>query len=162
MSSDDDGAHLMAAFKRKGARKSAPPPTAEVEATPVEDSLSDHAVEAEAERGPTPKLPATRKAVCVRVKPVSNRDDYVYYKPAEEVQEIVKQYAKKGEILYEVKLVSDISKQVSLVGKGRPDEASRVVKAQWLRQLRHRRLVYISSCLPPSPSSLDSPVIASF
>jgi hypothetical protein len=122
MSSDEDGTTLMAAFKRKGTRKAAPPPRTEAEAIPMEDSVSNHTAEAEAEKEPAPKPPATRRAVCVRVKPVSNRDDYVYYDPAEEVDEIVKEYSKKGDMLYEVKLVGNIKKQVSVAGKGRPTE----------------------------------------
>jgi hypothetical protein len=123
MSSDEDGATLMAAFKKKGARKSAPPPRTEVEATPGEESLSDHNAEAEAEKEPTPKPPISRRAVCVRVKPVNNRDDYVYYDPAEEVEEIVKEYSKEGDMLYEVRLTGNIKKQVSVAGKGRPTVA---------------------------------------
>jgi chromodomain-helicase-DNA-binding protein 4 len=125
MSSDEDGATLMAAFKKKGTRKAVSPPRTEVEATRVEDSVSDNTVEAEeaeAEKEPTPKLPPTRRAVCVRVKPVSNRDDYVYYDPVEEVEEIVKEYSRKGDMLYEVRVTGNIKKQVSVAGKGRPTE----------------------------------------
>jgi hypothetical protein len=123
MSSDEDGAELMAAFKRKGARKAAPPPRTEVEATPVEDAVSEHTAEAEAEKELTPKPLATRRAICVRVKPVSNGEEYVYYDPVEEVEEIVNEYSHKGDMLYEVKLVGNIQKQVSAAGKGKPSES---------------------------------------
>ena len=46
MSSDEDGAQLMAAFQRKGSRKAAPPPEPSRIASPVEPAEPDQDVEA--------------------------------------------------------------------------------------------------------------------
>ncbi|KAH6106182.1 hypothetical protein HBI81_252880 [Parastagonospora nodorum] len=95
MSSDEDGAQLMAAFQRKGSRKAAPPPEPSRIASPVEPAEPDQDVEA---TGRDAEEPGVRRALYVRVKPVSNRDEYVYYEPVEEVEEIVKGYSRRGDM----------------------------------------------------------------
>jgi hypothetical protein len=121
MSSDDDGAQLMAAFQRKDSRKAVPPTEPSRIASPVEPAEPNQDVEATSKDVEEPRV---RRAVCVRVKPVSNRDEYVYYEPAEEVEEIVKEYSRRGDMLYEVKMTGDTKKQVSASSKGSPAESS--------------------------------------
>ncbi|KAH3934471.1 hypothetical protein JI435_064500 [Parastagonospora nodorum SN15] len=110
MSSDDDGAQLMAAFQRKDSRKAAPPPKPPRIASPVEPAEPDQDVEA---TGRDAEEPRVRRALCVRVKPVTNRDEYVYYEPAEEVEEILKEYSRRGDMLYEVKMTGNTKKQIN-------------------------------------------------
>jgi hypothetical protein len=122
MSSDEDGTELMAAFQRKGSRKPVPPRKVEPEMIQFQGTELEHSIEAEKDHSQTRSLPSNRRAICVRVNPVINRDEYVYYEPADEVLEILRQYSSRGEMLYEVKLLGDIVQRVSANGKGNPDE----------------------------------------
>jgi len=62
----------------------------------------------------------TRKAICVRAKPLVDRSEYIYYEPKEEVEGIIREFSSRGDMLYEVRLFGDRTKQVSDSGKGRP------------------------------------------
>jgi hypothetical protein len=117
MSSDEDGAELMAAFKRNGARKSAQPPTNAPSSTVAGDSTSEPTPTPE-DRIESHDPPIPRRALCVRVKPVDNESEYVYYEPTEEVEEVIREFSRKGEVLYDVRLLGGVTKQVSAHGKG--------------------------------------------
>jgi hypothetical protein len=119
MSSDDDGAELMAAFKSRGARKAAPPKIAEQPAQSPEASASGHNSEGESGRSLS-NTSRTRRALCVRVEPIDDKEEYVYYEPKDEVEGILREFSKRkgGDLLYEVRLFGDKTKQVSDSGKG--------------------------------------------
>lgn len=117
MSSSEDEAALMAAFKRAPVRKTTPrrssnPPSIEPRSTNAQREGNVIAVAA-----PSVPKAATRRALYVRVKPISNRADYTYYEPKDEVERIVSEYSRRGEMHYEVKLFSGKIKQVSLIGR---------------------------------------------
>lgn len=67
-----------------------------------------------------PDTPTTRKAICVRAKPLDDRSEYVYYEPKDEVEGILREFSRRGDMIYEVRLFGDRTKQVSESGKGRP------------------------------------------
>jgi hypothetical protein len=123
MSSDEDSAQLMAAFKSAGRRKAAlPPPPAQQPVHIVEDSNSEHSLEVEEDRSKPQALSGTRRALCVRVKPVSRKDEFVYYEPPEEeVVEILRDYPGR-KMVYDVRMSDDSTKQVSEYSKGSPTE----------------------------------------
>lgn len=56
----------------------------------------------------------------MRVKPVEDKEEYVYYEPKDEVEGILREFSRKGAMIYEVRLVGDRIKQVSESGKGSP------------------------------------------
>ena len=72
------------------------------------------------EVAPRAQSPKTRRALCVRVKPVKKKDEYVYFEPKDEVEGILREFSKKGDMLYEVRLFGDKTKHVSASGKGSP------------------------------------------
>ncbi|KAF1945307.1 hypothetical protein EJ02DRAFT_451612 [Clathrospora elynae] len=124
MSSDEDGAQLMAAFKNKrpNSRKSsaAPPKPAKQRsfspgAVFSEEDNSEDEADSNTINGTTPSR--SRKAVCVRVPPVQDKSQYVYFEPKDEVEGILREFSKKGgkkgEMLYEVKLFGDSTKQIT-------------------------------------------------
>ena len=57
--------------------------------------------------------PKVRRVLHVRPEPVRNRDEYTYYEPKDEVESIIKETTKKGDIIYEVKLVGGGMREVS-------------------------------------------------
>jgi hypothetical protein len=62
----------------------------------------------------------TRRALCVRVEPIDDKEEYVYYEPKDEVEGILREFSRRkgGDLLYEVRLFGDKTKQVSDSGKG--------------------------------------------
>jgi hypothetical protein len=120
MSSEEDSAALIAAFKKKPAPEpranaalSAPRAAKEASDCPATMSLHDDLEEDFTMHIETP--PRRRRAVCVRV-PSANvkKADYKYYEPQDEVERILREFSgRKGEMLYEVKLLGDRVKQVS-------------------------------------------------
>jgi hypothetical protein len=118
MSSDEDGVELMAAFKRNGTRKSAQPSTEAPSSFVAGDSISEPTPTAEEDRIESHIPSGPRRALCVRIPPVDNQSEYVYYEPAEEVEEIIREFSRKGEVLYDVRLFGHVTKQVSAHGKG--------------------------------------------
>jgi chromodomain-helicase-DNA-binding protein 4 len=116
MSSDDDGADLMASFK-KGERVKPSPRAQEPQSFSPSNFISDQSSgdDAASKRSPV----VARKAVAVRAAPVRNRSEYKYYEPVEEkLAKILREYSHKGDLLYEVKLVSGATKQVSKITRG--------------------------------------------
>jgi hypothetical protein len=120
MSSDEDSAALMAAFKKTpapgpkaNAALSASRAAKEASNSPATMSLQDDLDEDFTMHIETP--PRRRRAVCVRVPSVNVRKaDYKYYEPQDEVERILREFSgRKGEMLYEVKLLGDRVKQVS-------------------------------------------------
>jgi hypothetical protein len=116
MSSDEDGAALMAAFQKKPGPI---PISLEKAQSPVSATGSIPKLNSGAEDGAsrTQTQPKTRQAVCVRVQPVQNRDQYTYFEPHDEVEEVLREFSRKGDMRYEVRLFGKASKQVSLPGK---------------------------------------------
>ncbi|KAF2830729.1 hypothetical protein CC86DRAFT_343714 [Ophiobolus disseminans] len=127
MSSDEDGSQLMAAFKG-GGRNAAPPKVAKQPTLSPADLMSEHSSEAEVDT-PRSEKPTTRRALCVRVEPVDKKDEYVFYEPKDEVEGILREFSKKREVLYEVRLFGDNTKQITLkellVLPGGPEALSR-------------------------------------
>jgi hypothetical protein len=114
MSSEEDGADLMASFKKgshpntkaktpplRAKRPSFSPSGFVSEQSSGEDELQSRAPQAN-----------VRRAVAVKVMPVRNREQYTYYAPKEALKSIVREYQGKGDLMYEVKLTSGITKQV--------------------------------------------------
>ncbi|KAF2690124.1 hypothetical protein K458DRAFT_290576 [Lentithecium fluviatile CBS 122367] len=115
MSSEDDGADLMAAFKKSGRttpKPNAPPRTAQHSTFSPGNFVSEQSSGDDGPRKPAPRV-GVRKLVAVRVLPVRNRHDYTFYEPKETVESIVREFQKKGDLMYEVKLASGITKQVN-------------------------------------------------
>jgi hypothetical protein len=124
MSSSDDGSDLVAAFKKgppKGAVKQAPgrasgqapPPRKQTSFSPRQFISDDESGEGD-RRTSIPFTTSTRKAIAVRVTPVRNRSEYTYYEPQDAVENIVREFQRKGDIIYEVKLTNGRTQQVSL------------------------------------------------
>jgi hypothetical protein len=119
MSSDEDAAGLMAAFKKNptGRRKSraAPPrPTKQTSFSPAAIFSEDGSEEGrDTIRVDTP--PSTRKVVAVRIQPKNiNKKDYKYYEAKVEVEEVLREFpGRRGEMIYEVRVFPEQTKQVS-------------------------------------------------
>jgi len=94
----------MAAFQKKPRRE--PSAAAYTASTPRKASVPTAFT-------PINKPPQKRKLAYVRVSPVHNRHEYEYYEPGDEVESIVRQYGKLGEMRYEVRLAGDMIKQIS-------------------------------------------------
>ena len=114
----------MAAFKRKGGRPTAPRPATEQPSPYSSNGGSARSVETQDRSSRAPSRPRTRRALCVRVKPIEKKDEYVYYEAKDEVEGILREFSKKGDMFYEVRLFGDRTKQVSAAGKRDPSNAS--------------------------------------
>ncbi|KAJ4295425.1 hypothetical protein N0V90_007437 [Kalmusia sp. IMI 367209] len=105
--SDEDGASLMAFFKAgakdKARRQMSFLPTNVVS---DQDSASEEARSQRSQRAP-------QKLISIRVEPVRNRHEYIYYEPQESVQNVRREYQKKGQLMFEVELDSGTLKQVT-------------------------------------------------
>lgn len=120
MSSDEDSAALMAAFKKRTAPKSMPNPTLMQPARQLSGAASSPLAVSSSDIESVicvQKSPVRRKLQCVRIPPVRiNRAEYTYFEPIEEVERIVREISgKKGEIAYQVKLSGNGVEQVSLM-----------------------------------------------
>jgi hypothetical protein len=114
MSSEEDSAQLMATFKRKDGRKAAPQQTAAPSAFPPGAFVSEQSKPADEDASPVQPPPRTRRAICVRVKPIANKAEYTYIEPKDEVEGILREFhGRRGDMLYEVRLFGDKTKQVS-------------------------------------------------
>ena len=139
MSSDEDAAALMAAFRKKTARGIEPNT---IPFQPINrDSRrasSSGVVSTDNEsilRVPTPTV--RRRLHSVRIPPANiNRAEYTFYEPSDEVERIVRESSgKHGEMFYEVQITGNGVKKVSstpyegcsLIGKG----GRTVHKATW-------------------------------
>ncbi|CAI9637243.1 unnamed protein product [Alternaria burnsii] len=120
MSSDEDSAALMAAFKKKpaGRNTSAPQvaPLGEASDSPAAISLQDDTNDdVEFLRIEIP--PRKRRLLCVRIPQKQIRKaEYKYYEPQDEVEKVLHEASvgKKGEMMYRIKLFgSDRVKQVT-------------------------------------------------
>jgi hypothetical protein len=130
MSSDEDGAQLMAIFQKQTSRNAPSPQRKEQPSVPARDLVLEHSPEAEGSMSRAQSPRKTRRALCVRVKPVENKDEYTYYEPRDEVEAIVREFSKRGNMLYEVRLSDGSTKQVSVLGKGSLSGTSAGVKAK--------------------------------
>jgi chromodomain-helicase-DNA-binding protein 4 len=121
MSSDDDPSALMAAFKKGAppkkvlesrASRPAPPPRKQASSSSGQSILAD---ESGNKNGGTSIQTVTlpRKAVAVVVTPVRNRAEYTYYEPQDTVDNIVREFQRKGHFMYEVKLTNGRIHKVS-------------------------------------------------
>lgn len=130
MSSDEDGAQLMATFQKQTSQNAPSPQRKEQSSVPARDFILEHSSEAERGMSRAQSPRKTRRALCVRVKPVENKDEYTYYEPRDEVEAIVREFSKRGKMLYEVRLSDGSAKQVSVLGKGSLSGTSAGVKAK--------------------------------
>ncbi|KAF1912720.1 PHD/FYVE-zinc-finger like domain-containing protein [Ampelomyces quisqualis] len=150
MSSDEDGAALMAAFKQSGSRKAARLPSRQRPSKspdvgmPERSSTGDgDGSQAEESRGP-------RRAIHVRIKPVRDRHAFTYYEPQEEVEDILREFKRRGDMYYAVKLIGGATKEINfeelLVLPGgaealqryQPDDDQATPSADEDMHLRHR------------------------
>lgn len=111
MSSEGDGAELMAAFKKGATRNLIANPPEVVSPGPGLSQESEEDIEADTIQVAPPI--ERRRLKCVRISPVRNREGYTFFEPEDEIQEIVRSFGKRGETLYEVRLRGDKTKQVS-------------------------------------------------
>jgi hypothetical protein len=112
MSSDEDSSALMAAFKKSADPKTVlQPRTSQPVSSPQPPSEDREDIEHGTAKVIRPSQ--ARKALCVRVKPVENKEEYTYYEPRDEIVEIMREFPKNGELLYQVRLFGGITKQVS-------------------------------------------------
>jgi hypothetical protein len=148
MSSDEDGAELMAAFKSAGTRKAAPPP-APRSTRSVQDSESKDTLWSEQDRSQAQAQSQSRRAVCVRAKPVNRRDEFVYYEAEAEVEEIIRSLSGK-EVLYDVRLSDATTKQVCAFGKGSPTDGPGRGKGRAGASPELWKSLYISRPICPS------------
>ena len=115
MSSDEDGAALMAAFKKNGASKagaaSAKPTTRPAVSSP--STVSGNVSEEEGDIVNVESPPRTRRLAYVRAPPVRNKREYTYYEPQDEILAIEREYSRRGKMLYQVLLSGDTTKEVS-------------------------------------------------
>jgi hypothetical protein len=134
MSSDEDSSDLMASFKRGNGSASAMRKQASVSPGMF---FSEEESSAGENHAPTLRHQAgnRRVAVAVKVPPVRNRSDYTYYEPKQVVHRILREYTRKGEIMYEVELPNGRTRQVSLFGSRGERDHSRSELAP-----THRRL----------------------
>ncbi|RII05200.1 chromodomain-helicase-DNA-binding protein 4 [Alternaria sp. MG1] len=120
MSSDEDGAALIAAFKKKPAGRNTSAPQAasleEASDSPATISLQDDTNDDLGFlRIEIP--PRKRRLLCVRIpRKQIRKAEYKYYEPQDEVEKVLQEASvgKKGEMMYKVKLFgSDRVKQVT-------------------------------------------------
>ncbi|KAH7396549.1 hypothetical protein DE146DRAFT_614275 [Phaeosphaeria sp. MPI-PUGE-AT-0046c] len=111
-SSEDDGAQLMAAFQRNGSRKEPVPQVTQQPPLSRTVSSTDGTPE-DREDSTQAEQPSSRRAVCVRVPPVHHRDDYIYYEPRDEVEAVLRERSRRGEMLYDIRLVGGVRKEIT-------------------------------------------------
>jgi hypothetical protein len=155
MSSDEESAQLMAAFKSAGTRNVAPPPVQQSVHT-VSDSGSEHSLGNEEVRSQPQASSGTRRALCVRVKPANRKDEFVYYEPIEEeVVEIMRAYPGR-KMLYDVRMSDNTIKQVSEFSKGSPAGDSWSSKGSVVEAFTIGTAIYITCRISPSPLPLPA------
>jgi len=111
MSSDEESAALMAAFRTEGAGSALAKNTSFSPSAPLANNHSDG--DDNAVRANIP--PRKQRVLCVRVPTVKiNTADYTYYEPVNEVETILREFAGKGrDMMYQVRLFGGCIKQVS-------------------------------------------------
>ncbi|KAL6707679.1 hypothetical protein ACN47E_003800 [Coniothyrium glycines] len=115
MSSDEDGATLMAAFRKGGIRAKAAAPQpggSSTQRSPTPAALVSRAEDAANSVSEAPS-PQTRRLAFVRAPPIPNPNEYTYYEPQDEVVEVLKEYSRRGQMLYEVTYSSGETKEIS-------------------------------------------------
>lgn len=113
-SDDDDTADLIASFKKAGSVSAKKKPSSEPGEQP-RGFVSQQ--KSEDDRSKRPPRGTRRRVIAVRPSPVRNRDEYVYYEPKETAECILREYQRKGELRYDVKLVGGGTKEVRLSAK---------------------------------------------
>ena len=112
MSSDEDAADLMESFK-KGARTTPTPPTRKQPSVSPgmffsdESSADDEVISQDTSSG------TARRLLAVQLPPVRSKKGFVYYEPREEIEAIVLEYSRKGDVMYKAKLLSGHIREVS-------------------------------------------------
>jgi hypothetical protein len=119
MSSDEDGATLMAAFKQNGHRKAAQLPSRQRISKSPDVAMSERSATVDGSVSLPEEVHLPRRAICVRVKPVHDREEFTFYEPQEEIEDIIREFKRRGDMHYEVRLFGDTTKEVSARGKGR-------------------------------------------
>ena len=112
MSSDEDGSDLMASFKR--GKGSAAATRKQASVSPGMFFSEDESSGGENDApGSRPRTADRRVAVCVKVPAVRNRSEYTYYEPKTIVDRVLREFTRKGEIMYDVDLSTGHSRSVS-------------------------------------------------
>lgn len=111
MSSDGETTDLMASFKKGAIRAPRQRDQRQSSFSPGNfisgESSGDAGWHSQRSR------PITRKAVAVRASPVRDRSQYVYFDPQNNVERISRKYQESGNSMYEIKLSTGQTKQVS-------------------------------------------------
>ncbi|KAH7346025.1 hypothetical protein BKA66DRAFT_576699 [Pyrenochaeta sp. MPI-SDFR-AT-0127] len=116
MSSDEDGAKLMASFKKKGEQKSVAAP-AQLEKQPSfspADFLSEDEPAGEETHKNVDTGPIIRRLMYVRAVPVRDKHEYTYYEPEDEVEDIIREFSRRGKTVFEVRLWRDKAEEITL------------------------------------------------
>jgi len=108
-SSDEDGADLMASFK-KDAKRTTPTRSENQPSFSPSNFISDQSSGDDTSK---PSQNARQIFKAVVVSPIRNKHEYIYWEPRDDVQSILREYTKRGETMYEIKLTGGASKQVS-------------------------------------------------
>jgi chromodomain-helicase-DNA-binding protein 4 len=112
---DHDASLLMAAFRKNTRKNTAAISTASTPRTRTR-TRTRTLTPTRTSSSPLPSPPQQsrpRKLVGVFPSPVKHRDDYVYYEPIDNVAAIIREFTKRGDIMYQVNMSSGTSTQVS-------------------------------------------------
>ncbi|KAJ4359716.1 uncharacterized protein N0V89_000272 [Didymosphaeria variabile] len=104
IASDEDGLELMASFK-KGANGEARGRKARSQIND-RDFPDEEVVSQRAEGAP-------QRLLAVRVPPVHDRDEYIYYDGEAAVERVQREFEKRGELMYDVEFIDGRHKQVT-------------------------------------------------
>ncbi|KAH7135393.1 PHD/FYVE-zinc-finger like domain-containing protein [Dendryphion nanum] len=110
-----DGSIDISSFQREGNNKAPPPPNHTASVSPGMFFSDDSSSGEELANGQR-KLTAhskSRTLISIRPKPLKDRDKYIYYEPRDEVVRILKEWSRKGIIIYEVKLADGKTRQAT-------------------------------------------------
>jgi chromodomain-helicase-DNA-binding protein 4 len=110
---DHDTSRLMAAFKKNTGKRTDAVSTTSTPRTRTRTRTRTPTPTRTSSPPSPPQRSRPRKLVGVFPSPVKNRDDYVYYEPVDNVAAIIREFTKRGDIMYQVNMSSGTSTQVS-------------------------------------------------
>lgn len=119
MSSDEDDATLMASFKQKRSRKPAQVPSRQRASRSSEVAMSEQSATVDRDGSQWGEAQMPRRAIGVRVSPVRDREEFKYYEPQKDIENIVREFKRRGDMFYKVRLFGNTTKEVRAHGKGR-------------------------------------------
>lgn len=102
----------MASFK-KGSRAAPSPKRKEASVSPGMFFSDDSSVGDEDTTSWSAENIERRVAIAVRAAPVKNREEYTYYEPKDGVDQILREYRRKGGFMYKAQMSNGQTQQVS-------------------------------------------------